>query len=87
MKIPKINVAGVLLASLSLSSFLGGCGQSDEESAETKIDRKAVVSRHNVILNEPDTLASLSVGNGEFAYTVDVSGLQTRRFAPRMLYG
>ena len=35
------------------------------------------MSRHNVVLNRPDTLGSLSVGNGEFAFTVDVSGLQT----------
>lgn len=53
----------------------GGCQQ--KETSGTKIDRHALVSRHNVILNEPDTLGSLSVGNGEFAFTVDVSGLQT----------
>jgi len=41
------------------------------------IDRHAVVIRHNVVLHQPDTLGSLSVGNGEFAFTVDVSGLQT----------
>lgn len=28
-------------------------------------------------LSTPDTLASLSVGNGEFAFTTDVTGLQT----------
>jgi len=41
------------------------------------IDRKALVSRHNVTNNTFDTLASLSVGNGEFAFTVDATGLQT----------
>jgi hypothetical protein len=30
-----------------------------------------------VILTSPDSLGSLSVGNGEFAFTVDASGLQT----------
>lgn len=45
--------------------------------AQQKIDRKAVVSRHDVKVNAIDTLASLSVGNGKFAYTVDVTGLQT----------
>ena len=29
------------------------------------------------MLKAVDTLGSLSVGNGEFAFTVDVSGLQT----------
>ncbi|MDT0688945.1 hypothetical protein RM549_04065 [Salegentibacter sp. F188] len=44
---------------------------------QNKIDRKAVVSRHNVKVNAIDTLASLSVGNGSFAFTVDATGLQT----------
>src|SRR5689334_13989994 len=47
------------------------------QRSEQKIDRKALVNRHNVTLNAVDTLGSLSVGNGEFAFTVDVSGLQT----------
>jgi len=41
------------------------------------IDRKALLTRHNVTNNAFDTLASLSVGNGEFAFTVDATGLQT----------
>jgi protein-glucosylgalactosylhydroxylysine glucosidase len=41
------------------------------------IDRFALVSRHNVMLNKVDTLGALSVGNGEFAFTADVTGLQT----------
>ena len=44
---------------------------------QQKIDRKAVVTRHNVKLTAMDTLASLSVGNGAFAFTVDATGLQT----------
>ncbi|HEX8313586.1 MAG TPA: hypothetical protein VF609_01255, partial [Flavisolibacter sp.] len=42
-----------------------------------KIDRKALVQRHNVVLTKADTLSSLTVGNGGFAFTVDVTGLQT----------
>jgi len=45
--------------------------------AQPKIDRKALVSRHNVHVHEIDTLASLTVGNGAFAFTVDATGLQT----------
>lgn len=41
------------------------------------IDRKGVVERHNVHVAAFDTLASLSVGNGSFAFTVDATGLQT----------
>jgi len=43
----------------------------------TKIDRKALVSRNNPQINSFDSLSSLSVGNGEFAFTVDATGLQT----------
>jgi len=42
-----------------------------------KIDRKALVQRHTVINNQFDSLSSLSVGNGAFAFTVDVTGLQS----------
>ncbi|MBD0378253.1 MAG: hypothetical protein ICV51_21825, partial [Flavisolibacter sp.] len=45
--------------------------------AQSKIDRKALVLRHTVINTKWDSLSSLSVGNGTFAFTVDVTGLQT----------
>ncbi|MBC6698606.1 hypothetical protein H8B14_10795 [Hymenobacter sp. BT190] len=41
------------------------------------INRQAVVERHKVRLTSTDSLSALSVGNGAFAYTVDVTGLQT----------
>ncbi|MCM1522586.1 MAG: hypothetical protein NC039_08050 [Muribaculaceae bacterium] len=41
------------------------------------IDRKALVERNNPHITQLDTLASLTVGNGEFAFTVDVTGLQS----------
>lgn len=50
---------------------------SPDGADHSRIDRFALVTRHNVVLNSIDTLGSLSVGNGEFAFTVDVSGLQT----------
>jgi hypothetical protein len=43
----------------------------------TGIDRYALVARHNVTLDKPDPLTPLSVGNGEFAFTADITGLQT----------
>ncbi len=45
--------------------------------AQTPINRKALVERHIVRNTHPDTLAALSVGNGKFAFTVDVTGLQS----------
>jgi len=41
------------------------------------IDREKLVRRHNPRVTAFDPLAPLSLGNGEFAFTVDVTGLQT----------
>jgi hypothetical protein len=41
------------------------------------IDRRALVMRHNVVVNKHDPLTPLSVGNGEFAFTADITGLQS----------
>ncbi len=41
------------------------------------IDRHALVRRHNPRLTKIDPLSPLSLGNGEFAFTADVTGLQT----------
>lgn len=45
--------------------------------AQEKINRKEVVRRHVVTVSKPDTLSSLTVGNGGFAFTTDITGLQT----------
>ncbi len=41
------------------------------------IDRKEVVKRNNPTVSTVDSLGSLTVGNGHFATTVDVTGLQS----------
>ena len=41
------------------------------------IDRHALVSRHNPLIQKLDVDAPLSVGNGHFAFTADITGLQT----------
>jgi hypothetical protein len=41
------------------------------------IDRQAVVKRHDPRLAAIDPMSPLSVGNGRFAFTADVTGLQT----------
>lgn len=40
------------------------------------IDRHALVSRHDVRVQSLDPWSPLSVGNGDFAFTADVTGLQ-----------
>lgn len=55
---------------LAAALFAAGCTTG-------KIDRVALLERNNPHLTAIDTLASLTVGNGGFAVTVDVTGLQT----------
>lgn len=45
--------------------------------ANAVIDREEVVSRHKVTITAPDPLEPLSVGNGGFCFTTDLTGLQT----------
>ncbi|GEO04407.1 hypothetical protein AAE02nite_20710 [Adhaeribacter aerolatus] len=60
----------LLILLLCLNIFNNAHGQS-------KIDRQAVVARHHIKITKVDSLASLTVGNGRFAFTADVTGLQT----------
>jgi len=41
------------------------------------IDRQALVTRHNVQMEKFQEFSPLSLGNGRFAFTADVTGLQT----------
>src|SRR6185503_17776115 len=41
------------------------------------INRVALVRRHNPSASKLDPLSPLSLGNGEFAFTADITGLQT----------
>lgn len=41
------------------------------------IDRKELVSSHDPVLEEMDKESALTVGNGEFAFTADVTGMQS----------
>ncbi len=41
------------------------------------INRHDLVTRHNIENRVIDSLNAFSVGNGEFTFTVDVTGLQT----------
>lgn len=67
-----------LITTAILVAGLFGCHENNNQaSSQRKIDRPAVVARHNVHLSEADTLGSLTVGNGKFAFTVDITGLQS----------
>ena len=64
------------LKGLSVAGGVLGTGVS-RVSAASSIDRAALVSRHNPVLRKLDPLSPLTLGNGEFAFTADVTGLQT----------
>ena len=61
------------------SRFLAGLGLLGLASAlsAAPIDRHALVTRHEVVLTNFDAANPLSVGNGQFCFTVDATGLQT----------
>jgi hypothetical protein len=57
--------------------FLAALHPAPASPAARRIDRQGLVRRHKVILTAPDVHSPLQVGNGEFAVTVDITGLQT----------
>jgi hypothetical protein len=66
-----------LKATAYISIILSFWLTSPANSKSSPINRFEVVNRHNVVLEEANPLSPLSVGNGNFAFTVDVTGLQT----------
>ena len=66
----------VLMGSLAPAAFSQAPPKS-LSSTGPAIDRKALVTRHNPVLTDLAPRSPLSVGNGEFAFTADVTGLQT----------
>src|SRR6187200_1012369 len=61
--------SNILISVISILSF--------QLSFSQPINRQAVVQRHNVHVNKIDSFSSLSVGNGNFAFTVDATGMQS----------
>lgn len=67
------------LASLLVSAprLTEGADRTTSSQGGMTIDRQSWVRRHNPLVDHFDPFSALSVGNGEFAFTVDVTGLQT----------
>src|SRR5690242_7072111 len=63
-----------LLVNLTRRSFLA---TPLALAAQGSLNRRAIVSRHNPTLKAFDPRSPLTVGNGEFCFTVDCTGLQT----------
>ena len=65
-----------LLASAAVPRLrISGCAQLRKPTGS--IDRESLVRRHNPTNTRIDPLAALSLGNGRFVFTADVTGLQT----------
>jgi hypothetical protein len=65
---------------LSRRDFLAGlpaAALAAQPGASVKLDRRAIVTRHNPTLRAIDPRSPLSVGNGEFCFSADLTGLQT----------
>lgn len=60
-----------VLATLALFCF------SSVHADEARIDRRALVTRHNPSFTTIDPSSPIMVGNGDIAFTVDITGLQT----------
>lgn len=69
----KFRIGAMFL--LALLQF--GCHSKKLATNEEPINRFDLVNRHNVILHEIDPMAAVTVGNGDFAFTADVTGMQS----------
>lgn len=67
----KVIISLSALAACCLAYVLAG------SRGEEPIDRSALLQRNSPVVTQFDSLQSLTVGNGGFAFTVDATGLQT----------
>ncbi len=65
-----LPTSAVLLAVVSIAAAVA-------HSGENTIDRKALVARHSPEVRQIDPGSALTLGNGRFAFTADVTGLQS----------
>ncbi|HXI25436.1 MAG TPA: hypothetical protein VNG71_16340 [Pyrinomonadaceae bacterium] len=79
MTLSRRHFLGLAIAGAALSNTktVSSSQVAGRRSFLAPIDRKALVTRHNPILRRSDSLSPLSIGNGEFAFTADITGLQT----------
>src|SRR4051812_26274488 len=65
----KISKSKIVIVLISLLNAIEGSSQP--------INRQQLVERHTIVITKFDSLSSLSLGNGGFAFTVDATGLQS----------
>src|SRR5208282_2424778 len=73
-------------SSLGFAPMLGECqagspvgrdSEAKQKFTSAVIDRHALVSRHDIVIRQIDPMGAMAVGNGGFAFNVDVTGLQS----------
>jgi protein-glucosylgalactosylhydroxylysine glucosidase len=69
-----LKLTGAALTMATADRILGAAGAATGASS---IDRQKLVSRHNPVVRKIDPYSALTIGNGEFAFTADITGLQT----------
>jgi len=62
---------------LIAGAILAGCAPLIQSRRPSSIDRQSLVQRHNPQIHKLDPFSALTVGNGNFAFTADFTGLQT----------
>ena len=68
------HLAGVKEWLLVLCLFIGFAAYGEQNSGS---NIKALVTRHNVTIKDRNLKGPTQVGNGEFAFGFDITGLQT----------
>jgi hypothetical protein len=67
-------ITGLRLAALDLAVLLPALLAA---GGEQRIDRQALVGRHEIVIHSIDPNGAMAVGNGEFAFNFDVTGMQS----------
>ncbi|MEZ6099196.1 MAG: hypothetical protein R3E01_09510 [Pirellulaceae bacterium] len=73
--IPFCNIDGRVFVLLTMTAMCFMC--QDRCGYAQAIDRRALVERHAIVATAHDAQSPMSLGNGEFAYSFDITGMQT----------
>jgi hypothetical protein len=66
-----------VISCLLVGFFISVFAQAQNVRRHSKIDRLNLVTRHNPTLHQVDPFSPFTIGNGSFAFTADITGLQS----------
>jgi hypothetical protein len=75
--LPRRPIQFSTITLLILFSVIIVPAQAIRAAIDSPIDRHALVTRHNIEVHELSPTGAMAVGNGEFAFNFDVTGLQS----------